>query len=254
MTDRRQACLFVADYAARLYGCGATCTRVQMNVDRIMGAWGLNLDLTIMPGIIHLTHRDDGTEQSQMYTKKVPHMGISFYKNTRLSRLSWEIADGQVTPEEALQEYDRIIAAPPTNKWLVLVLASLANMSFCRLFGGDAASMAVVFLATFAGFRLKQMLLDEHVDDKAVFAACAFFSSVIAASGYVFDIGATPEVALGTSVLYLIPGIPYINCVSDMIQGQYILAFSRFMHAVTLTFCLSVGLAAGILLLNLRMF
>lgn len=248
------ACLFLADYAAWLYGCGATCTRIEKNVNRMVGAWNLNLELMIMPGSIHLTHSDANTGQAQVYIKKVPHTGISFYKNTQLSKLSWNIADGRVTQEEAQREFDRIISAPPTNKWLVLLLASLANMSFCRLFGGDGVAMAVVFVATFAGFRFKQVLLDEHIDDKVVFILCAFFSAVIGAAGYVFDLGSTPEVALGTSVLYLIPGIPYINSISDMIRGQYLVSFSRFMNAMILTFCLSVGLAAGILLMNLRMF
>ena len=36
--------------------------------------------------------------------------------------------------------------------------------------------------------------------------------------------------------------------------GQYLVAFSRFMNAMVLTFCLSVGLAGAILLLNLNLF
>lgn len=253
-SNAKHACLFLADYAALLYGCGATCARIKKNVDRIVSVWNLNLELMIMPGSIHLTHFDEVSGLSQAYIKKAPHMGISFYKNTQLSKLSWSIADRMVTQEEAKREFGRIISAPNTNGRLVLLLTSLANMSFCRLFGGDACAMATVFLATLAGFRFKQMLLDEHIDTKAVFVLCAFFSSVIGSAGYVFHFGDTPDVSLGTSVLYLIPGIPYINSISDMIQGQYLVSFCRFMDAVTLTFCLSVGLAAGILLMNLRMF
>ena len=252
--NTKLACLFVADYAAWLYGCGATCIRIEKNVNRIVKMWGLNLEMMIMPGSIHLTHFDTLTGQAQVYIKKTPHTGISFYKNTQLSKLSWGIADGQVSLEEAQQEFARITSAPFTNKWLVLMLTSLANLSFCRLFGGDLVAMIIVFIATFVGFRLKQILLEEHINDKLVFLICAFFSSVIGAAGYVFNLGTTPEVALGTCVLYLIPGIPYINSISDMIQGQYLVSFSRFMNAMMLTFCLSVGLAAGILLMSLRMF
>lgn len=253
-TDTKAACLFVADYAAWLYGCGATCTRIQKNVDRIVKVWDLHLEVVIMPGSIQLNHFDTATGRSQVYIKKAPHTGISFYKNTQLSKLSWGIADGHVTLEQAQTEFQRIVTTPFTNKWVVLVLASLANLSFCRLFGGDFVSMAIVFVATFVGFRLKQMLLEEHIDVKLVFFVCAFFSAVIGSAGYVFHLGGTPEVALGTSVLYLIPGIPYINSISDMIAGQYLVSFSRFMDAMVLTFCLSVGLAGGIVLMNLKMF
>ncbi|KGF36394.1 membrane protein [Hoylesella buccalis DNF00853] len=250
----KSICLFLTDYASWLYGCGATCTRITKNVDRLAKVWKLNIEMTILPNSIHLAHFDPVTGQSRVYLKKTPNTGISFYKNTQLSKLSWAVTDGQIQFEEAQTEFARIISAPYTNKWVVLILASLANMSFCRLFGGDFLAMIVVFVATLLGFRLKQVLLEEHVDVKLVFMVCAFFSAVIGTAGYVFGLGDKPDVALATSVLYLIPGIPYINSLSDLIQGQYLVSFSRFMNSMILTFCLSVGLAGGILLMNLKMF
>ena len=109
------------------------------------------------------------------------------------------------------------------------------------------------FVATFVGFKLKQLLLEDGVNVKFVFLICAFFSSVIATSGYIFGLGNKPEIALGTCVLYLIPGIPYINSISDLMGGDYLVAYSRFMDAIILTFCLSVGLSVGILLMNLKL-
>lgn len=55
-------------------------------------------------------------------------------------------------------------------------------------------------------------------------------------------------------MLYLIPGVPYINSVSDLLACHYLCAFSRFVDALVLTACLSVGLCAGMYLLGLRMF
>ena len=244
---------FIAEYAAWMYGCGATCTRIKENVARIAEKWNINCHLLIMPGSVELMVFDPTTEQSSVVIKRAPHTGISFYKNTYLSQLSWDIADGHVDLDEANKTLTEVSAAPFTNKWLVLLLTSLANLSFCRVFGGDLAAMLIVFVATFIGFRLKQILLEDGMNVKFVFLICAFFSSVIAASGYIFGWGNKPEVALGTCVLYLIPGIPYINSISDLMAGEYLVAYSRFMDAMILTFCLSVGLAAGILLMNLEL-
>ena len=185
----KSICLFLADYASWLYGCGATCTRIKKNVDRMAKVWKLNIEMTILPGSIHLAHSDPATGQSSVYFKKTPDTGISFYKNTQLSKLSWAVSDGQIQFEEAQTEFARIISAPFTNKCVVLFLASLANMSFCRLFGGDLLAMVIVFVATLLGFRLKQVLLEEHVDVKLVFMVCAFFSAVIGTAGYVFGLG-----------------------------------------------------------------
>ena len=112
----------------------------------------------------------------------------------------------------------------------------------------------IVFVSTLAGYRLKQIMLEDKRDIRLTFLCASFFSSSLSAVGHIFNIGITPEIALGTSVLYLIPGVPYINSVSDMIYKHYLCAFSRFLDAVVLTVCLSAGLCAGMFILGLKWF
>ncbi len=143
---------------------------------------------------------------------------------------------------------------PPANKYLVLLLASLANAAFCRLFTGDWAAVGVVFLSTLVGFYIKQVLTEHKFDVRLTFIICAFISSVLASTATLFSFGHTPNIAVATSVLYLVPGIPFINSFSDLLNRHYICAFGRFMDAVILTCCLSLGLCVGMLLMNLKMF
>ena len=35
------------------------------------------------------------------------------------------------------------------------------------------------------------------------------------------SLGSTPDIAIATSILYLVPGIPFLNGFSDMIAGHY---------------------------------
>ena len=97
-------------------------------------------------------------------------------------------------------------------------------------------------------------MLDDGRDIRLAFLCASFFSATISAGGHIFEIGSTPEIALGTSVLYLIPGVPYINAVSDMIDRHYLCGFSRFIDALVLTACLSAGLCAGMFILGLKWF
>lgn len=250
----KQACIFLSDYAAWLLGCGATCIRIEKNVRRMADAWHLEAAMTIMPAHIHLTVWDESHEDSYTNSEKARYCGISFNINTQLSKLSWAVADGKSNYETACRTLAQVISTPPTNRWGVLTGAALANASFCRLFGGDAISMLIVCCCTLAGYRLKQIMLEDHADIRLVFFCSAFFSAVIGSAGFIFGWGNTPDIALGTSVLYLIPGIPYINSVSDMLDGHYICSFSRFMNAAVLTACLSAGLCGGLLILNLKWF
>ena len=115
--------------------------------------------------------------------------------------------------------------------------------------------MAIVFLATVCGFMLKNQLPRKGIKDIRILTLlAATCSSIIACLGYMTQATATPDVALGTSVLYLIPGIPYINSVSDLIYGHLLCCISRFIQACVLTACIGIGLSLGILLMNVQYF
>ena len=245
---------FLAEYAALLLGCGSTCIRIEKNTKRIAEAFGVNLDIFIMPAHVSVSVWSSDRKGAVMAQRKTASCGIRFDLNTRLSQLSWEIADYNLDLPTAVAHFESIKATKPTGKWEVLILTSLANSAFCRLFGGDWFAMLIVLVSTLAGYRLKQIMLEDGCDIRLTFLCASFFSASISAGGHIFNIGTTPELAIGTSVLYLIPGVPYINSVSDMIYRHYLCAFSRFLDAAVLTACLSAGLCVGMLILGLRWF
>jgi len=250
----RKTADFLAEYAALLSGCGATCIRIEKNTGRMARSFGVNFDIFIMPAHVSVSVWETDRINAVVAQRKTENCGISFNLNAMLSRLSWEVADQHIDLSAAAERFERIRKTKPTGKWEVLVLTSLANAAFCRLFGGDWTAMLIVFVSTFAGYRLKQIMLENKRDIRLAFLCSSFFSATLSASGHIFNIGTTPEIALATSVLYLIPGVPYINSVSDMIYRHYLCAFGRFLDAAVLTACLSVGLCAGMFILGLKWF
>lgn len=246
--------LFLSRYSAWLLGSGATSIRLEKNVSRIARAYGKEIELAIMTRHVHLSLWEEGKPGMETSIATVNHNVISFNINTLLSKLSWEIADGKVDFNVAKERFERIIRSDRQSKWMVMLLVAFANASFCRLFGGDMIAMANVWIATLAGYFLKILLLGRGMDVRVMAIACSFVSAVLGATAQLFGLGATPEIALGTSVLYLVPGIPFINSFSDLIYRHYLCCFSRFMDAVVLTCCLSMGLCAAMLLMNVGMF
>lgn len=248
--------MFLGRYGALLLGCGATCIRLQKNIDRIARTWGVRVSITIMPRHLHVTVTDpDG---SDLFTsiEAVPHCSVSFSLNTRLSRLSWEVADCQLGYDETLSRFKHMESKGAGGLAFIpeLLLVGCANASFCRLFGGDFVAMVIVAVATLAGYYLKISLLRRNVDLRVAVMTCAFVSSVIAAGDTLFSMSTTSDISLGTSALYLVPGVPLLNSFSDLLYRHYICAVSRFLDAAVLTVCLSVGLCAGMLLMNRGMF
>lgn len=244
---------FLTDYSTALLACGASSVRIEKNVARIAETYDVKAELSILTNHIILTVWDNKSDHSYSNVGKTKNSTISFYINTELSRLSWRIHDNYLELEKACKEYDRIINHPKINRWLVLLLVGFANASFCRLFGGDALAMLVVFIATCVGYCLKIKLLEWKWDTRIVTIASAYCSTIIGCMCYVYELGHTPELAVGTSVLYLVPGIPFINSITDLIYGHNVCFVSRLIHASVITVCLSLGLCLGLVSMNFNL-
>lgn len=257
-TERRytskEVCLFLSEYAVKLLGSAATCIRLERNIKRMAATFGKKVDLTIMPRHINLTVWQPDADDIFTTVTFVSPSPISFSLNTRLSQLSWHVADDNLSLDVARKRFSHIIASDPETPWVTLLLASLANASFCGIFGGDAIAMIIVGVATAIGFRLKQIMAGVHVDGRVIFFVCALISTIIGASAFILTPDGTPSIAVGTSVLYLVPGIPFLNSFSDLLYRHYICAFSRFIDAVVLTVCLSLGLCLGMKVMSVGMF
>lgn len=250
----KRICLFFGDYATYLLGCGANCTRISKNVGRMAEAFHVKVDMLMLATHCVITVWDADNSHSYHESRAQARVPLSFAANTQLSKLSWDVYEGRCDLDGAISRYHDIISQKPISCWMVLFLVGIANASFCRLFGGDFTSMGIVAIATWVGYYVKIALLSAKVDARIMMLVCSFISAVIGASGYIFGIGGSPDLALGTSVLYLVPGVHYINAVSDLIDGHYLTAFSRFMMAMVLTICLSLGLTGGILVMDLKIF
>lgn len=140
--------IFLADYASLLLGCGATCIRIEKNTRRMADTFGVGFDITILPTHVYVSVWDGDASDTSLAIRKTANCSISFRLNALLSRLSWEVADEHLDFATAVNRFDSIRETRLTGKWEVLFLASCANASFCRLFGGDAVAMLIVFALT----------------------------------------------------------------------------------------------------------
>lgn len=248
----KEATRFLSDYSVLLFGSGATCVRMDRNIRRIADSLDMKVEYSILPRHIHLTVKRKGEQHTTVVT--IRELPASFAIIATLSKLSWQMADGRVGFRCAVETLGRIAKTERVYPWLLVVLVSLANACFCGLFAGDLVAMATVFVATFCGFCVKQTLMEKHWDFRLIAFVAAFVSTVIASGDMLFGISATPDVAIGTSVLYLVPGIPFINSFCDLIDRHYLCFFGRLLNALVISFSLSAGLLAGMVLMNVRMF
>jgi len=240
---------FLLEYATTLLGVGAPTSRVVRSVTRIAHSYGHGMNLAVFPKHIVMTvfsGKDKAISRTRVY--EIKHLPFNFEVILRLNALSWKAGDNRLPLATLRARYESVIARPHMSRWLVLLLVACANASFCRLFGGDPRAMGMVFIATLAAFYIRQEMSRRHIDVRMVFLVCAFVASYIGSLDTQLGISSTPEVTLGASVLFLIPGIPLINAVHDTLEGFILMGIARAVNASILIACISMGLALTLLL------
>ncbi len=80
-----------------------------------------------------------------------------------------------------------------------------------------------------------------------IFIVSAFVASLCASTALIFD--TTSEIALATSVLYLVPGVPLINGVIDVVEVR-LTGFARLTEASLLIVSIAIGLSFTLLMVK----
>ena len=232
---------FLLDYATTLMAVGSHTSRIVKNVTRIAESFGFGVDMTIFQRNITMTvkHSEDYSIR-RTYVRRIPAMALNFRTISDLSALSWEAYDHHPGLHELQLRFNTIVNTPRMSRWMVLLLVACANAAFCRL----------VWIATLAGFFIRQELTKLQVNHMVIFIICSFIASLTAALGVFCNLGATQDIALGTSVLFLIPGVPLINSILDILEGHVLVGLSRTINATILIICIALGLSMTLLILG----
>jgi uncharacterized membrane protein YjjP (DUF1212 family) len=245
-TELRQIARFIADYASCLLGSGVHTSRVIRNSTRIGESFDVAVRMTVLHKSFILTVFSEQTGHVYTEVINIPVLPVNFEYNSELSSLSWKAYDKRLPLNVLQEEYNQIKSRPKMSRYLVLLLVGFANASFCRLFGGDWNAVAIVFVATLVGLFTRQQMQIRHINHFIIFVVSAFVASMCASMALLFE--TTAEIAIATSVLFLIPGVPLINGVIDIVEGYTLTGGSRLIQAFLLIICIAVGLSFSLLL------
>ena len=240
--DIEELSIFLAKYAAALLSSGAYTSRVSRCTERIGESYGYDVSMIIWLKYINLSiAQKDNYEYRRTQVSSNPPMNTNFRIISELSALSWQIHDSKITLKEARIRFEHIMQNKHNGFFATLFFASLANAAFCKLFEGDIGALICVFMGTFAGFASKHILTNLQVDIRGIYVLVSFISSFVAYIGVHFGITKTPGIAIGLSIVYLIPGIQIINALADVLHEYTLMALSRGVNMIILLTCIAVG-------------
>lgn len=246
--DITRLCKILLDTGALLMSSGANTSRIRTTIMRIASVYGYNAELLVTHRALMLTLFDDDKDYFFSRLKRTSPHGANFRIVSGISRMSWSIVNEVWDFQQIENELDRLRSLPHYPRLLILLMVSVAGASFCRLFGGGLIEMMVTFTATFCGLFVRQETLKMQFNPYLCIFFASFCSSLISGLSIYLHIGEHPDFAFATAVLYLIPGIPLINSLSDLLEGNIMNGIVRGINGMIISFAIALGLWAAIII------
>lgn len=221
---------------------GANTERIRVTLRRIASAWGYNLEVMITHRSLIVTVMDNRGEAAFSKIKRIEPHTVNFAIVSNISHMSWNVLEGNWSVEQVVNEVERIKKTPHHKRWLVLLTVGLSDASFCFLLDGGYISMVISFIATVIGLYVRQEASKRKINPFVVVSLAAFTAAFIAQFAYFIPACKTPDAAFATSVLFLIPGVPLVNSITDLIDGNTQNGIARGVNGFLISFAIALGL------------
>lgn len=235
----------------------ADTSRIMRTMKRVAAFLGLpTADLHIYINYNMLMVNLGGAAHSYTKFARVDRHVVNLDAIRSVSHLSWEA----VRRNYSLDEYERQLEAIRCRRrnyspWQVAIGGGLACGGFCIQFGCDWVAFFYASIAAILGLRLR-MFLNGKGSNSYVNIGCAAFTSTLLAwvLGLVAINGNSPAILrsdtpwhpLLACALYIVPGVPLINFVSDMLSGYVQVGITRAVNTLLMLFAMAFGIAFAI--------
>jgi uncharacterized membrane protein YjjP (DUF1212 family) len=180
---------------------------------------------------------------------RVPGMNVGMNAVEAINGVIQRAARGRLSLPEARAALDGIEhAAPVYPHWAVVAALGITAASLSRLFGGDWGSVAVAGIAGAAATWPRLIFAAHGVNPVLAAFAVALAGGVIGGIGVHLGVTASAALCLVAPAMILVPGVPLINGVQDIIRGHATLGVSRLGFAAAIVAAIAMGLFAAMTL------
>jgi len=238
------------EIGAMLMSSGASTNRTRVTLERLARGLGYGIELLITQRALMLTIIEKDQQHLFSRLKRISPHGVNFRIVSGISHLSWNVMEQNWTVTQIAEELQRLKSLPHYPRLVVLGFVGLAGSAFCNIFGGGSTEMAVAFIATVTGLFVRQEAMKKKFNPYLCVFFAAFVASLIAGLAEYYHIGLQPDKAFATSVLFLVPGVPLINSVTDLMDGNIQNGMVRAMNGLMIAFSIAMGLFTVKMILN----
>jgi uncharacterized membrane protein YjjP (DUF1212 family) len=228
-----------------LLGSGADTAEVQESMVRFAAAFGCETHLVVTYEALLLTIVS-GEQFRTKISYRVPAMNVNMAAVAAVSNVLGEVEAGHWRLSEAQKELDDVEDRSPVyGRWLIVFALGLTAASLARLFGGDWPTFWVSWLAGSLGMWLRQVLGRRGFNPFFIPFAAAFLSGVIGGAAVLLGVSATPALCLVAPGMIIVPGVPLVNALQDMIKNHITVGVARLGLGSLITLAITFGLFAA---------
>jgi len=238
-----------------LFQNNADTEEVLESVHRFAKVFACDVHLLVTYESLLLTVTTASGEFRTKAGNRVPAMNVNMAAVAAVKTLvvDVETARGAMAATEIRQRLEAIEHQPPIyNRWLVIAGLSLTAASLSRLFGGDWPTFFVTLVAGAIGTWLRQELGRRGWNLFFVAFAAALASGLAAGIAVFLKLSTMPALCLAAPGMIIVPGVPLVNGVQDMIKNHMSIGISRLGLATMITLAIAVGLFGAMALTGAR--
>ena len=209
----------------------------------------LHIDVSYTMLVVNVS---DGLHSFSKFQKCEKH-GINMTAISEISKLSWRAIENDYSLDQYEEELERI-----KNKkrnyvpYVVAIGAGFACGGFCKLFGGDWMAFLFTSICAFAGFRVRARCMEFGINHYMSIAIAALISTCLAYVSSFAGLSETPYHPLLACALFIVPGVPLINFVDDMIDNYIQVGIVRAVNTVLMVCAMAFGIVIAMRLLTVE--
>lgn len=226
---------------------GADTPQIFRDMKRVAAYMGIPAEkfhLHIMYTTLMLNISDE--THSHTSFRKCPKHAVNMKIISAVSKLTWRALRDHYTLDEFKSELDAVAKRPRYPHWMTICAAGTGCGAFCTLFGCDLNAALYTATAAIIGKLVQMQCAERFGVNPYVSMMFAAFSATIVAYMTHFLPTATPWHPLIAAALFLVPGVPMINALSDMLSTYLISGVARTVHTLIIIGAMTFGIVFAI--------
>ncbi|MDN0051919.1 threonine/serine exporter family protein [Bacteroides caecigallinarum] len=189
--------------------------------------------------------------------QRIEGHGVNMTAISAVSKLSWRAIENDYTLDQYEEELEEIRKRKRNyTPWQVAVGAGFACGGFCIQFGCDWVAFLYASIAAIIGMRVRAKCNESGLNHYMGIAIAAFISTMFAWASTLLPASwtTTPWHPLLACALFIVPGVPLINFVDDMLDNYIQVGIVRAVNTLLMVSAMAFGIAFAVKICHIENF